>query len=593
MKLRHHFLNSKKVLFLPLFVILLLAMACGASATGTPRPTNTAVPAATAVPAPAATAAPAATTASAVIGGGEILKGIALAKLDIADAIIEEGGPMVGTLKIAQHFSLSPKWLDPIEHLEALTQQHYDFLVHDAIIKNMPQGIMTYSLAELIEVSEDWTTVGIRLRPGLKFHDGSPLTTEDVKWTYENYKGVNATLFHDVLDDSRADGGIEIVDDLNIIYHLNRPVLDFLFQYNGAGTGISWIVPSDYYQQVGPDGFKQHPIGAGPFKFVSQEVGSTMVFEANADYWRRQPGVAEIVVRGIGDGSARLAGLKTGELDLAYGVATAALLPQVVDDPNLRWDANFTYPWLMFFPNWDDPDSPFNDKRVREAVSLSLNRSFVVETETMGIGTPNGNWTSPDFPDSTDLPVPEYNPEKARELLAQAGYADGLQLEGLVPFTPYFSAGERYLTDLAEIGISGPLTTMEGPAYRALRGQGSEGFDSNSTILVSISGVPGLASHTMRIFAKCDSPSVFICVPELEALWEKYEAATDWDNKNQISKDMQTFIIEEFYAVPIFWNPFVHAVGPKVLPEGDGFHKYWDAPQNPYPYPWEVWEVKP
>src|SRR5919108_6196813 len=137
-----------------------------------------------------------------------ILRG-PLAKLDIKDAEIERTREVPkGTFTIAQHFALDPTWLDPQDHIVALTQQHYDYLVHDALIKTMPQGLMTYSLAEHAEAIADFTKAAFRLRPGLKFHDGKPLTTADVQWTYENYKGVNAKLFKDKLDSHRADGGI-------------------------------------------------------------------------------------------------------------------------------------------------------------------------------------------------------------------------------------------------------------------------------------------------------------------------------------------------------------------------------------------------
>ena len=115
----------------------------------------------------------------------------------------------------------------------------------------------------------------------MKFHDGHPLTTADVKWTYENYKGLNFKIFRDKLDH------IEIVDDRTIIFHFKEPFVDFLDLFNGASNGIGWIVPKHYYEQVGKDGFKTRPIGAGPFKFVNQEVGVQMAFEAWEEYWRR------------------------------------------------------------------------------------------------------------------------------------------------------------------------------------------------------------------------------------------------------------------------------------------------------------------
>ena len=112
---------------------------------------------------------------------GPILSG-PLAELDIKDAEIDTvRGKPKGTLTIAQHFALDPGWLDPLEHIPILTQQHYDYLVHDALIKPMPQGEFTYSLAEHAEITADFTKAAFRLRPGLKFHDGHPLTTADIK----------------------------------------------------------------------------------------------------------------------------------------------------------------------------------------------------------------------------------------------------------------------------------------------------------------------------------------------------------------------------------------------------------------------------
>src|SRR5712691_2453608 len=113
-----------------------------------------------------------------------------LAKLDIKPAQIDTAkGTPKGTLTVAMHFALDPGWLDPLEHITAVTMQMYDYFVHDALIKPMPYGFVTYSLAEHAELAADFRRAAFRLRPGRKFHDGHPLTTADVKWTYENFKG--------------------------------------------------------------------------------------------------------------------------------------------------------------------------------------------------------------------------------------------------------------------------------------------------------------------------------------------------------------------------------------------------------------------
>ncbi len=514
-----------------------------------------------------------------------------LAALDIKDAEIEavKGTPK-GTMTIGQHYALDPGWLDPLEHIMSLTQQHYDYLVHDAMIKPMPQGVYTYSLAEHAEMTADFTKAAFRLRQGLKFQDGHPLTTADVQWTYEHYKGINFKLFHDKI------ARIEVVDDRTIVFHFKEPFVDFLDLYNGGSTGIGWIVPQHYYEKVGNDGFKAHPLGAGPYKFVSQEAGVQMVFEAWEGYWRRPPGVKTIVVKGVRDLAARMAGLQTGELDLAYGM-TGKLLNRVMTDRNLRWDPNLTSPWFLIFPGYNEPDSPFHDKRVRQAVSLAINRQFLSKQETQGIGPPWGNWISPEntgalHGDGTDLPVPEYNAEKAKQLLAAAGYAGGFNLDWYVPYVPYFDMGERIVTDLGAMGIKGKLEMMEGPALRTMMAQGRKGFPGNRTIVQNIDPRPGGAKSLIGGYAVCDAPASFVCEAPIEELWAKHQASTDLEERDRLVKAIQRIIIDEYYFVPIYINAFVAAVGPRVLPAGEGFHRYWDAPQSPFPYPWEVWAVK-
>jgi peptide/nickel transport system substrate-binding protein len=521
---------------------------------------------------------------------GPILSG-PLARLDIKDGEIEAvRAKPKGTLTIGQHYALDPGWLDPLEHIMSLTQQHYDFLVHDALIKPMPQGVYTYSLAEHAEVAADFTKAAFRLRQGLQFQDGHPLTTADVKWTYEHYKGINFKQFHDKLD------RVELVDDRTIIFHFKEPFVDFLDLYNGGNTGIGWIVPQHYYEKVGKDGFKAHPLGAGPFKFLSQEAGVQMVFEAWEGYWRRSPGVKIIVVKGIRDLAARMAGLQTGELDLAYGM-TGKLLKRVMADRNLRWDPNHTSPWFLVFPGYNEPDSPFHDKRVRQAVSLAINRQFLAKQETEGIGIVSGNWISPENTgalrgDGTDLPMPEYSPEKAKQLLAASGFAGGFNLDWFVPYVPYFDMGERIVTDLGAIGIRGKLQTMEGPALRTKLAQGRKGFPGNRTIVQTIDPRPGGAKSLVGAYAVCDTPASFVCEGPIEELWTKHQASMDLEERDRLVKAIQKILIDEYYIVPIYINAFVAAVGPRVLPAGEGFHRYWDAPQSPFPYPWEVWAIK-
>jgi peptide/nickel transport system substrate-binding protein len=276
---------------------------------------------------------------------------------------------------------------------------------------------------------------------------------------------------------------------------------------------------------------------------------------------------------------------------------TGKLLPRVMSDPNLRWDPNFTGPWWLMFPGYSEPGSPFHDKRVRQAVSLAINRQFLGKQETQGIGKPWGNWISAENRDALrgdgkDVPVPEYNPDKAKQLLAQAGFPNGLDFEWYVPFVPYFDMAERILTDLRAVGLRSKLQVLEGPAFRQKVGQGRKGYPGNSTIVQNIDPRAGGAKTNLAVYAVCGSQASFICESPIETLWTKHQASLDPVERERLVKQIQKIILDEYYFVPIYWNPFVHAVGPRVLPEGQGFHRYWDTVNAPYPWPWEVWEVK-
>jgi len=161
-----------------------------------------------------------------------------------------------------------------------------------------------------------------------------------------------------------------------------------------------------------------------------------------------------------------------------------------------------------------------------------------------------------------------------------------------VPFPPYFDMGERIITDLRAIGIRSKMQTLEGPVYRAQVAQGRKGYPGNRTVVQNIDPRPGGAKANIGVYAVCGSPSSFICEPRVEELWAKHQASLDLAERERLVKEIQRTLIEEYYFVPIYVNPFVHAVGPKVLPAGEGVQHYWDTLHAPYPWPWEIWEVQ-
>jgi peptide/nickel transport system substrate-binding protein len=242
--------------------------------------------------------------------------------------------------------------------------------VFDPLIGAMPEGTFTYMLAEHFEMNDDFTQATVRLRENIFFHNGQPVTAEDVKFTYENYSGANADIYQKKTD------RVEVVDDRTVTFHFKEPFVDFLLLYGSTASGAGYVVPKDYYQEVGPEGFIQAPIGTGPFKVVGQTSGQEVVMEAFEDYWRQVPHIQRFITKGVEEVATRVAALMSGDVDVAYFV-TGPLLPDAIANPDIQIDPNNSAPFWLFFPGWEDPDNPFHDKRVREAVSLALDREFL------------------------------------------------------------------------------------------------------------------------------------------------------------------------------------------------------------------------
>ena len=172
-----------------------------------------------------------------------------------------------GKIVLAWHAGFASRWLDPQEHDGTATPDNFFTALHDALIKN--QGTALYdhpALAERFTVAADSKSATFTLRNGLKFHNAEPVTPQYVKWSYENYRGAKADVF------KKKTERVEIVDDRTIRFVFKEPFLDFAILFGTANVaGPGWVVPEKYYKQVGADGFKQKPIGAGPFKLVRHE----------------------------------------------------------------------------------------------------------------------------------------------------------------------------------------------------------------------------------------------------------------------------------------------------------------------------------
>src|SRR5438093_13078875 len=227
----------------------------------------------------------------------------------------------------------------------------------------MPAGLNTPCLAESWSVSSDGVGYEFVLRQGARFHNGDPVTAEDVKFSFERYRGGAVKLLKDKVKE------VQVVDARRVRFLLKEPWPDFMTFYGTTAAGAGWIVPRKYVESVGEDGFKKAPIAAGPYRFVSFTPGVELVLEAFDGYWRKAPSVKRLVFRSVPDETTRAAALKRGEVDVAYFL-TGPVAEELRRTPGLALKPTpfVSAHWLVFLDQWD-PGSPWHDRRVRLAAN--------------------------------------------------------------------------------------------------------------------------------------------------------------------------------------------------------------------------------
>jgi peptide/nickel transport system substrate-binding protein len=464
-----------------------------------------------------------------------------------------------GQLTWGVHVTLASRWLDPAETEGLITPFMIHYALQDALVKPMPDGRMTPSLAKSWSMSKDGLVYEFVLRPGLRFHDGEPVTADDVKFSFTRYKGSGAKLLKERV------AAVEVVDQQRVRFRLKNPWPDFMTFYGTSATGAAWIVPRKYVEKVGDDGYKKAPVGAGPYKFVSFQPGVELVAEAFEGYWRKVPSVKRIVLRSLPDEATRAAALKRGEVDITY-LLTGPIAQDVKRTPGLKLvgpllDGVF---WLDFPDQWD-PKSPWHDQRVRLAASLALDRQAINDAETLGLSRPTGSIITPGFEFALAFEAPPYDPARAKKLLAEAGYPNGFDAGDFYPFPPYTSMGEAIAGYLEAIGIRSRIATMERAAFlTAWREKKLHG------LVLGITGASGNAATRLEAYVTRTGIYAYGVLPEVEDLFERQALEQDRTKREALLRKIQQIIHDRVMHAPIYQLAFPTGVGPRVGESGMG-----------------------
>lgn len=348
-----------------------------------------------------------------------------------------------------------PSFLDPHREINALSviiSNHF----FDALLDRDPVTMEPIpALAESWEIL-DPETYRFTIRQGVTFHDGVELTVEDVKYSFDRI--LDPDFSNRVSNYASAIESVEIVDDHTVQLNLNAPYAPMINR-----MASFYIVPKHYVEEVGNDVFNRKPIGTGPYEFVEWVGDDHLTMVANEAYWRGAPEVKTVIFRPIPEDSTRLAALLTGEIDLADQITAddASIIQRNNCCDLLAADSNGIY---YFTINSSNP--PFDDVRVRQALSYAINwdeilglyGDYAVRVTFPSIPTSFGHAELADYlADKTY----EYNPERARELLAEAGLADGFNVNLMAPAGRYPNGEEVVQAAASQLEDIGLTTTIE------------------------------------------------------------------------------------------------------------------------------------
>jgi peptide/nickel transport system substrate-binding protein len=343
--------------------------------------------------------------------------------------------------------------------------------------------------------------------------------------------------------------------------------------YGTTATAAGLVVPKKYLTQVGDDAFLKQPIGAGPYKFVKSTPGVEVILEANTAYWRHPPYVKRLVMKGVPDGTTRAAMLKNGEADIgfAYDGQDAETVKR---DPRLRLvpSKHASIFWLEFAEQWD-PKSPWHDKRLRLAVNHALNRKATNEAACLGFCPPAGVIVPRVMDYALQVEPPAYDPQKAKQLLAEAGYPNGLDAGEFVPIPGFPTVAESALTYMNAVGVRLKMRAMERAAFYATwREKKIRG------VFMTAVGNSGNAASRVQEFIQSKGSYAYGGYPDIDDLFQQQARERDPKKREAILAKIQQLTIDRVMYAPIMDLRALMGVGARVAR-----HTITDVWMSPWP----------
>jgi len=450
-----------------------------------------------------------------------------------------------GTLTIA--LAAEPSGLDPTTNPSAAIKRvvHYNLL--EGLLKVDRNGRVVPHLARSYSVSKDGKEYTFVLHSGIKFHDGSPCTAEDVKFTFERLLDPKTAAPYRMYYESIE--SIQAVDPTTVKFKMKKVDSNFLFN---MARGDAVIVSKQSVERL-----KSAPVGTGPFKFVDWKRGDSVIMAKNPDYYvKGLPYLDKVTFKFIPDPSAQLAALRAGDVDvISYDLAPENA-PALEKDGRFKVLKGHTTTDVIMAMNHSR--KPFNDLKVRQAITLAIDRKAVIQGAVAGYGTAIGSHMDPTNPYYADLSgLYPYNPEKAKQLLAEAGYPTGFGAVLKLP-EPYAYArrsGEIIADQLSKVGIKLIIEVIP-------MGQWVDRVFKNADYDLTVMGhaepfdieIYGRANYYFRYSN-----------PKFQELLKKAEAEMNEQARKKLYEQAQRILADDFVNVYLFIYPALPAMKKEVM----------------------------
>ncbi|MBM1632866.1 ABC transporter substrate-binding protein [Sulfitobacter mediterraneus] len=346
---------------------------------------------------------------------------------------------------------LEPPHLDPTSAAAGAIDSVLYSNVFEGLTRFMGDGSVVPGLAESWEISDDGLTYTFKLRSGVTFHDGTTMDAEDVKFSLDRINAEDSANAQKAL--YSAISSVTVIDPTTVEVKLSEPNGNMLFN---LAWGDAVIVAPESIENI-----KQQPIGTGAFKFDSWSQGDKIEISRNPDYWGTPAVLSKATFKFISDPTAAFAAMMAEDVDVFSGFPAPENLPQFEADPRFQVLIGSTEGETILSTNNKMP--PFDNVKVRAAVAHAIDRQAIIDGAMFGYGTPIGTHFAPHNPAYVDhTGMSNYDPERAKALLAEAGFPNGFETTLHLPPPSYARrGGEIIAAQLAAVGIKAEISNVE------------------------------------------------------------------------------------------------------------------------------------